>query len=338
MLKTEGGVTITKYLLRRGFNGLIIIMLSTMFLHFFISTIPSDEARLYMRLGDQEVTSEYYEKVMEKFGFNKPWHERYWMWLKRAVKGDFGISLQHQKPAMEVVGKHLWKSLLLNFSGLIVMLLISIPIGIRTAQKKNSIFDHTMTWVAIIGTSIPTFYFGLLMIFKVATQFQLPISGMHDVLYLAKGYPSQMAEWLDVARHMFLPVMTVAITGSFGVIPYVRNAVGDVLDQDYIRTAKSKGLKERTVLYKHAMRNAMIPMISLVAIMLPGMFIGNIFIEAIFAWPGIGSLFIEALYWYSSNLILSCAVFFSVVTVFGNILADILYAVFDPKLRVEVGL
>ena len=279
MLKTRGGVTITKYLLKRIISGIIIIILSSMFLHFFISKLPSDEARMYMRMSDQEFTKEYYDKVMEEFGYNKPWHERYWMWLTRAVKGDFGISIGHQRPAMELVGIHLWKSLILNGLGMIGVLLISIPIGIRTAHKKNTIFDRSVAWVCIVGISVPSFYVGLLVIFKLATAIGFPVGGMRDVLFLARGYPSKMAEIMDIARHLFLPVLTIAVTGSAGVIPYIRNAVGEVLDQDYIRTAKSKGLRERTVLYKHGMRNAMIPMISLIAIMLPGMFIGNIFIE-----------------------------------------------------------
>jgi peptide/nickel transport system permease protein len=163
----------------------------------------------------------------------------------------------------------------------------------------------------------------------------IPATGMRSVPYLIKGYPSKLVEVLDVLRHMILPVLTLTIAGIGTVSRFVRNAVVDVINQDYVRTARSKGLTERTVIYKHAFRNAFIPVISLIGVMIPTLFVGNIFVEAVFVWPGIGLEFLYAVFRRDTAMLSLLILFFSLASVLGNFLADVLYGVFDPRLKIE---
>lgn len=327
-----------KFLVKRGVNAIFIIVIVSMILHFLVTQLPSDEVRIYLYsvpIGTPPPTQEQVETALAQFGLDGPWYSQYYRWLGKAVQGDFGMSVTSRRPVMDLVKVHLARSFLLNILAFIMIFIISIPVGIRSALKKNSFFDHIVTWITVLGTSVPSFYFALFLVYQVAgSSIDLPISGMRSTYYLVKGYPSMWTEIVDVSRHMVLPVIAMTIAGVGLVIPYVRNAMIDVLNQDYIRTAKSKGLMNRVIIYRHAFRNALIPLVSMVAVMIPTLFIGNIFIESVFSWPGIGYLFIDGLVHLSRNMILATTVFFTIATVLGNLLSDVLYSIVDPRIKV----
>lgn len=246
------------------------------------------------------------------------------------------MSLHYRRPAAELVGIFIWRTFMINSVAMFFIFLLAIPIGVRAAAHKNGWFDKTFSTAALIIISLPAFFVGLYLMRLFAVDFGiLPPTGMRSVVSVVKGYASKADEVKDIIRHMILPAMTLTLVGVGTVSRYVRNAVIEVVNLDYIRTARSKGLTERVVIYRHAFRNAFIPIISLLGVMIPSLFVGNIFVEAIFSWPGIGLEFLYAVYRRDAAMLTVIILIFSVASVFGNLLADILYGIADPRIKVE---
>lgn len=235
-------------------------------------------------------------------------------------------------PVKDVIPGFIKNSFILNVFVYIFAFLISIPIGIITAVKQYSKTDNFWSAFSIIGISMPTFFFGLLLIYFFAVKMDLfPISGMMTVGSKATG----LAKVKDTLHHMVLPG-TVLIIGSLAsLVRYTRTSMLEVINQDYIRTARSKGLEEKVVIYKHAFRNALIPIITIVGFMIPGLFSGAVMLETVFNWPGIGRRLIEAVNLRDYNLMMALNMFFAILTLLGNLLADIGYALVDPRIKVD---
>lgn len=281
---------------------------------------------------DPRSTAEQREAERARLGLDKPIPVQYWNWLKRSIRGDFGNSYIYKVPVSEVIPTFIKNSFILNVFVYIFAFLISIPIGIITAVKQYSKTDNFWSAFSIIGISMPTFFFGLLLIYFFSVKLDMfPISGMKTVGSKATGW----ANIKDILHHMVLPG-TVLIIGSLAsLVRYTRTSMLEVINQDYIRTARSKGLQEKVVIYRHAFRNALIPIVTIVGFTIPGLFSGAVMLETVFNWPGIGTRLVEAVNLRDYNLMMALNMFFAILTLLGNLFADIGYALVDPRIKVE---
>ncbi|MCG8541385.1 MAG: ABC transporter permease [Clostridia bacterium] len=320
-----------KYIFRRLIQMIPVIIVISILLFCLVKAMPGDPVRAYLGVNSK-VSPEIKEKLMSDLGLDQPMHIQYFMWLKRMANGDFGESIQYKRPVSEVVGDFLWNTFLLKIVVFILAFGISIPIGIICAVKQYSKTDNFWTVFSLIGISMPSFFFGLLLIFAFAVNFRLfPISGM-----VTPGTDYTGLEYvLDMAKHMVLPVTVLTISSLASLVRYIRNSMLEVVKQDYIRTARSKGLGEKIVIYKHAFRNALIPIVTLIGIWIPFLFTGSVITEKVFVWPGIGRVLYEGVIMRDYNLIMTLNMLFALLMLMGNLLQDIGYAIVDPRVKVE---
>jgi peptide/nickel transport system permease protein len=271
------------------------------------------------------------EALEKSLGLDKPVHERYFVWLGNVVQGDFGNSLANRLPVIDRIMAVLPNTLKLNLAALTLALLVAIPIGVMAAVRHNSVFDRLANLIAVAGWAIPTVWLGLMLILLFSVKFRewglpyLPVGGQSD-LRGGGGF------W-DQVEHMILPVVALAIPSMAGWIVYIRSSMLEVIQQDYMRTAKAKGLGERVVNMRHGFRNALLPLITLVGLEIPALFGGSLIVENVFAWNGMGRLTIDAVNEKDYTVVMGTTIFFSVLVVVGNLIADILYSVADPRIR-----
>ena len=318
-----------KYIGRRLLHLIPVIILISMLIFTIIKLTPGDPVGANL---DPRSTAEQREAERARLGLDKPIPVQYWNWLKRSIRGDFGNSYIYKVPVSEVIPTFIKNSFILNVFVYIFAFLISIPIGIITAVKQYSKTDNFWSAFSIIGISMPTFFFGLLLIYFFSVKLDMfPISGMKTVGSKATGW----ANIKDILHHMVLPG-TVLIIGSLAsLVRYTRTSMLEVINQDYIRTARSKGLQEKVVIYRHAFRNALIPIVTIVGFTIPGLFSGAVMLETVFNWPGIGRVLVDAVNLRDYNLMMALNMFFAILTLLGNLLADIGYALVDPRIKVE---
>ena len=278
------------------------------------------------------MTVEKLEQLKEVYGFDKPFGERYVNWLKKAVKGDFDESLKLRQPVSEIIKDYAWNSFVLAGTAFLLSILIAIPLGIVCATKQYSFADKATTILTFVSISLPSFLLGLMLINAFSLKIKLfPIGGMTTAGSSLTG----AAHYKDVLIHMVLPVVSLTILQAGSLIRYVRTAMLEVINQDYIRTARAKGLKEKVVIYKHALRNGLIPVITYIGMSLPGLFAGALITETIFVWPGIGRIGYEAILNRDYTLLMGFNMFMAVLTLMGNLISDILYAVVDPRIKLK---
>jgi len=257
---------------------------------------------------------------------------QYVYWLTNAVKGNLGYSLEYRQPVTQVLGSYIWNSFYLALACFIATILIALPLGIISATKQYSAFDSIFTIVALIGISLPTFFMGMLLIKWFAVDVSLfPVSGMVTSGSNYTGF----SKVLDVLYHMFLPFVVLTFANVASLMRYVRTSMLEVSRQDYIRTARAKGLEEKVVIYKHALRNGLIPVITILGMWLPGLFSGAIITEQIFGWPGIGRITLQAVNDRDYPLLMGFNMLIALLTLLGNLLADITYAAVDPRIRLD---
>ena len=316
-----------KYVLRRLLQ-LIPILIGVSLISFFVMHLaPGDPTALFVNpnIDPQELI-----RVRANWGLDQPIYVQYFKWLWNAIKLDFGRSYLTGRPVILEITERLPNTLLLMISSLILTVLITIPLGIISAVRKGTWVDNLITLFAFAGMSIPSFWLALMLMLLFAVKLGwLPSVGMHDPL-LEGGW---VVRWLDVMKHMILPLTTMTILGLAGLSRYQRAALLEVLNQDYIKVARAKGLPERVVIYKHALRNALIPIITILGLSLPTLFGGAFIIETVFAWPGMGRLGVQAIFQRNYPLIMGIVMLSAVMIVLGNLLADICYALVDPRIR-----
>jgi peptide/nickel transport system permease protein len=332
----DQGEQMLKYTLKRILNILPVLLGLSLMIFTIIDAMPGDALMVYLDDEIENLTAVQVAQMRAKLGLDQPVHIRYLKWLGRSVSGDFGRSIIYRRPATEVIGTGIWNTFYLNAASFLLIVILAIPLGIRSAVKKYSLFDKAVSAVTILSISIPSFFIALFLIYFIAVPIPwMPGSGMRSVLLLARGYPSAAAEIMDVVKHMILPVTALTLTGFGSITRYIRNAVIDVINRDYIRTARAKGLAERVVFYRHAFRNALIPVISIIGLAIPTLFVGNIIIEAVFAWPGIGLIFLQGIVNRDIPIIMAATLFYALISVLGNLFADICYGLADPRIRVR---
>jgi len=291
---------------------------------------PSDlEAQMRPGLA---IARERLEKI---YGLDKPLHIQYWSWVKKMVMFDFGHSFKDSQPVLEKIKQTLPNTIILNIAALLLIYLIAVPIGILSAVKQYSVFDKASTVFVFIGMAIPSFWLALLLILVFSVKLAwLPISGMHSIIYNFQSLPFWDKAW-DLVKHAILPVFVQAFAGLAWLSRYTRSSMLEIIRQDYITTARAKGLSERDVIYKHALKNALLPIVTIFGLSLPGLISGSVIVETIFAWPGMGRLAFQAVLARDYPLIMGTSVFSVFLLLFGNLLADILYGVVDPRIKYD---
>ncbi len=260
-------------------------------------------------------------------GLDQPLHVQYVRWVGQVLRGNLGVSYQAGLPVREIIGVMLPNTLILSAAALILSLIVAIPAGVVSAAKPYTALDHTVTLLCFFGISIPTFWYGLMLIvlFSIILGW-LPPGGMQTI-----GERSL----LDLARHLILPAVVLGTANMALFARYTRSSTMAVLRQDYVRTARSKGLAERTVLYRHGFRNALITIVTVVGLQLPRLVGGAAITETVFAWPGMGSLAVRAAFERDYPMIMGITLVISLVVILSNLLVDLVYVYLDPRIRYE---
>lgn len=278
------------------------------------------------------MTEEKIIELRQSMDLDKPITQRYFRWLKKTAKGDFGYSLKFQKPVIKVIDTYVWNSFILAMAAFIGSIIIAVPIGIVSATKQYSFVDGFFTVLALIGISLPAFVLALMLIKGLAFDTKLlPVGGMTTTGSATSGF----SHILDVINHMILPFIVLTVVQVGSLMRYTRTSMLEVIRQDYIRTARAKGVKESTVIYKHALRNALIPIVTILGLSLPGLFGGAIITETIFAWPGIGKVAFDCLAARDYPFLMAFNMFIALLTLAGSLIADISYALVDPRIRLK---
>ncbi len=308
---------------RRIFHAIIVLLGVSLLTFVMMNLAPGDPYHLDPEL---RFNPEAVARWKELRQLDQPLHVQYFSWLKNMLQGDFGISLVHNKPVWELMMERVPATLLLTGTSLLVSLLISIPLGVFSALRKGSFWDQVISSFTLGGVSIPNFWLGMLLILFFSYHFKwLPAAGMRTV-----GMEFSL---LDYLKHLLLPTVVLSVASAAYFIRYVRAGVWEVIQQDYIITARAKGLGDMTILLRHVLRNAALPLITVISLHLPYLFTGAMLTEYVFSWPGMGRWIVSATLSrdYPSVMAINIMVAF-LVTLF-NLVADLLYASFDPRIK-----
>jgi peptide/nickel transport system permease protein len=318
------------YVIKRIF-GMVPTLLGITLISFVVIRLAPGEPTDMQTQLNPKVSLEARQRLRKMYGLDKPIHIQYINWLARLVKLDFGRSFSpDRRPVLEKVADRLPITILINALSLFLILLISIPIGVLSAVRQNSLFDKFSTVFVFIGFAVPTFWLALLLMMLFGGLGWLPISGFRSLFF------DQLSAWeqvWDQARHLILPVFVSAFGGLAGLSRYARSNMLEVIRQDYITAARSKGLAESVVIYKHALRNALLPIITILGFSIPGLIGGSVIFETIFAIPGMGQLFYQSVMSRDYPVVMGILVIGAMLTLIGNLIADISYSLADPRIK-----
>ena len=322
----------TTYLLRRLVNLIPVLLWITVISFGIMHLAPGKPTDASGQLNPR-ASLESRERLEQLYGLNRPLSVQYLDWLGRVLRFDFGESFLDQRSAMEKMVERLPITLTINICALILTFALAIPLGVLAAVRPGGIFDRVTTVCVFLGYSMPSFWLALIAMAWFGVRLHwLPVSGLHSLDYEAMGWIEQL--W-DMARHLILPVGVMTFVGLAGLSRYARSSMVDVLRQDYIRTARAKGLPERRVLFHHGLRNAWLPIITILGLSLPDLIAGSVIMETIFSIPGMGRLFYEAVMARDYSVIMALVTIGAVLTMLGNLMADMAYAYADPRIRIH---
>jgi peptide/nickel transport system permease protein len=312
----------TRFLIRR-LLGAVPLLLGVAVLSFvFMQLAPGGPDALFAR--NSRMSQEQLDAIRHNMGLDRPIHEQLLTWLINLARGDLGISYTQYRPVSQVIWDVVPNTMLLMGTGMLISLAAALTFGILAARRQYGFFDNATSFISYFGLAMPVFWFGLMLQLLFAVRLGwLPSAGMHS----ATGGGT-----LDVARHLALPAFTIAIGSIAGWSRYVRSSTIESLGQDYVRTARAKGMEERRVLVGHVLRNALIPFVTVVGIDVPLYLTGAVLTETVFSWPGMGRLFFDALTVRDYPVLMGILLLGAVLIVLGNLIADILYGVLDPRI------
>lgn len=318
------------YLIKRlvyAFPVLLGITVITFAVMYFAPGSPADRITEF----NMQVSAEAKERLVSLYGLDKPVYEQYWNWLKRVAVLDFGNSFKDGRPALQKILERLPATVLLNVLSVILMLVIAVPAGVYSAVRPYCFAERMLTVTVFICFSVPAFWAALLLMTVAGLWLGwLPVSGLVSFNFDELSLPAKM---FDVAKHLILPLI-VSTLGSFAVLSrYICSGMMDVLKQDYIKTAYAKGLTEKQVILNHALKNALLPLITIIGLSVPGLIGGSFIIETIFSYPGMGRLGYDAVMARDYPVIMGIGVISAFLTLLGNIIADVLYCAADPRIR-----
>jgi peptide/nickel transport system permease protein len=324
------------YVLKRLLGAIPMLIGIATIIFFVLRLAPGDPTSFYF---NPNVPPDVIEQLRRNLGLDQPLHIQYLRWMKSFFTGDFGYSFAQSRPVAQIVMEALPNTLMLTGTALVLVFLTGILIGVVQAVRQYSLFDSTSSVVSLFFYSMPSFWLALMLMLLFSLKahqwgwpIALPPTGITSVDY---EFLSAGGKIGDRISHLVLPVATLTLALAAGVARYTRGQMLEVIRQDYIRTARAKGLPERTVIMRHALRNSMLPVITLLGLYLPFLFSGTIFVEVIFAWPGMGRVIVDAIFQRDYPLVMATSFIFAVIVVLGNLLADVLYAVADPRIRYD---
>lgn len=325
----------TAYIVRR-LLWMVPILLGVSVLTFaMLKNVPGDPVSQMMatgRSGGARVTQADRERLARQYGLDKPVYVQYVDWLREITRGNLGTSFESNRPVLELILERLPNTMKLAGISLVLTLLIALPLGIVSAVKQNTATDYGLTFLSFVGISIPSFWLALMILYFFGVELHwFPTRGMRSIMV----EPGFWNELKDSVQHYIMPVFAVTLIGLSGYVRFQRAAMLEVIGQDYIRTARAKGVPERTVILKHAWRNALLPVITLLGYVLVVLVEGSIVVETIFTWPGMGLLAVDALSNKDYPLVMGVVLLSSVMILLGTLLSDILYAVVDPRVRYD---
>lgn len=320
-----------QYVIRRLIQAVPLLILISAIVFGLLQTAPGGPMGAY--LHRTSMSAEDLAKLEEQLGMNDPIYVQYGKWLRKVVTLDFGQSTTERRPVSEAIMDRLPNTIYLMLTAWVVTVIIAIPVGVLSAIKQYSWFDHLVTTLTFVGQSIPNFWLGLILILIFYLTLNNPFTG--EPLLPAGGMytlGSDFSLW-DRVVHLIMPVTMLAAAWVAWYTRYLRASMLDVIHQDYVRTARAKGLRESVVIMRHAFRNAAVPLITLMALDLPFIFSGALFTEVIFAWPGMGRLFYTAADRRDYPVLMAIVMITATLIVLSNVLADVVYGLFDPRIR-----
>jgi len=318
------------YLVRRLLIGLVTLVLITFVVYGLIRAMPGDPTQAINEDPSKKISQEDIERIRKNYGLDKPWYVAYGVWLGNLVQLDLGRSFFQKQPVSKVIGERIGPTLLLSVNSLLITYLLSIPMGLYATARNGRADERTTSTLLYMLYSFPSFAAAVLLLIAFCETYKLfPPFGMTSRDY------DQLSAWgrtLDVLWHAVLPLICETYVGLAYYCRFVRANLMEVMRQDYIRTARAKGANERRVLVRHALRNTMIPLVTLMGLTLPSLLSGSVIVEQVFNWPGLGRLFFEAINSRDYPVIMGLTLVYSVLTLLGTLLADVLYAVVDPRI------
>ncbi len=315
-----------RYLIRRLIYTFITLVGISVISWVIITQAPGSPIAITM---DPKVSPKIVEQMEKNYDLDKPIYQQYFLWLKRLFTGNL-YSFKDGRPVLDKIGERIWNTLLLNFVSILIIFSLAIPLGIFSARKQYTFLDNLGTFGAYLGISIPGFWLAYLLILGTVKLFGYPVLGMRS--FVTEDLTS-LEIVMDRLWHLMLPSIILAIGGIAALSRYTRSSMLEVIRQDYVRTAKAKGLPEETVYYKHALRNALLPIVTLFGFLIPGLIGGSIIMETVFAWPGIGRLAYQAVLARDYPVVMTINTISAVLVLIGNFIADMLYAIVDPRIR-----
>jgi len=320
-----------RYALQR-LAGMIPLLLGITIISFGMMHLAPGEPSVVGQEFNPKVSAQDIERLRAYYGLDKPLYEQYWNWLKRLAVLDFGNSFSADgRAVLDKIAERVPVTLWINVLAMLLILATAIPIGVASAVHRDSLFDRAMTVFVFIGFAIPSFWLGLLLMITLGVNLNwLPVSGLHDYDWRQMGFWQQQ---LDLLAHLVLPVFVSAIGGLAGMSRFMRSGMLDVIRADYITTARAMGVPETTIRYRLALKNALLPIITLLGLSVPGLIGGSVIVEQLFSIPGMGLLFYEAVLSRDYPLVMGITVIGAVLTLLGNLLADLAYAWADPRIR-----
>lgn len=313
-----------RYILRRLVQALPLLLGISVAAFAILRAIPGGPLSAYE--NNPNITQADIERLERAFGLDRPIPEQYLSWLGRFLTGDWGYSYASHLPVLQLIGERFPNTLYLMSVVYVVTLLVAIPIGVFTALRQYTWFDHLVTGLTFTAYSMPTFWLGLLLIIVFGLYLRLfPLGGIST--------PGTSFDIVDRLRHLVLPVATLAFVGAAHYVRYLRASMLETISQDYVRTARAKGLAERVVVGRHALKNAAIPLVTVAALDLPELFVGALVTETIFGWPGMGRLYWDAATRSDYPIIMGILTVSAGLIILANLIADVMYAYLDPRIR-----
>jgi peptide/nickel transport system permease protein len=320
----------TRYIINRLLVS-IPVLIGISMVAFFLVQASGDPMAVY--ISNPNLTSEDIERLEKAYGFDRPVYVQYFYWLRNTVTGDFGQSFLTHQDVLVMVWERLPNTLILMGTAFVVTLIIAFILGLYSATHQYSVGDYAVTAVSFFGYSMPSFWFGLMLIILFAVKFRewglpyLPAAGMYPI----RDEPS----FFQLLRHLILPVTVLSLISVAKYTRYLRSSMLEVIGQDYMRTGRAKGLSERMLLFRHALRNAVIPLITIIMLDIPQLFSGALITEQVFAWPGIGRMYWEHAIWVDYPVLMAIILLVSVLVVLCNMVADVSYGFIDPRIRLD---
>jgi len=318
---------LTAYIIRRLIQAIIVLLIVTILVFFMMRLLPGDPVLMYLSSGDvAKVTPEQLQTIRHELGLDKPWLVQYFDWLGKAVRGDLGISIARRTTVASDMAQRVPVTLYLGIVAFIISLIIGIPAGVISAVRRGRWLDTTVTTLANLGITVPIFWLGLILLYIFALKLRiLPVF----------GYTSPLVNFWQSTRQAIIPVFCLAVSAAAGTARQTRSAMLEVMHQDYIRTAWSKGLTEWLVIARHALKNSLIPVVTLNGLIIRNIIGGSVLVETVFGIPGMGRLAVESIRAHDYPVIQGIILIIAVTVMLVNLLVDLSYGWLDPKIRYE---